>query len=247
MSFKGTRYHGFQRQENAVAVQNAVEDKLSRLLASKVVINGCSRTDSGVHALEYCFNFETANPIPCENLLYAANRVLPDDIAFSRCEEAPPGFHARYDCVAKEYVYLICDAPVKDPFYADSCLFYHKRLDIDLLRRAAGDIAGTRDFTSFCGAAGLKERGSRVRTVEYCKVERGSDLTGSQNENFVKILVKGDGFLYNMVRVIAGTLLFVGDGKIDADALPHIISVRDRAAAGKTAPARGLYLNKVFY
>lgn len=236
-AYCGTAYHGFQRQENAVGVQNILEEKLSLLTNGDVKINGCSRTDTGVHANEYCFSFETEHSIPCNNIIRGMNSILPDDISILSCEEVPADFHARYSCIAKEYEYLILNRQSKDPFLADRALHYPFKLDIPLIEKAAQDFVGTHDFTSFCGTANLKE--NTVRTIEYFKV--------IQNENLVKLIVKGDGFLYNMVRIMVGTLIFINEGKLDAGSIPAIIEAKDRNLAGKTIGAQGLYLNKVFY
>lgn len=236
-AYCGTAYHGFQRQENAVGVQNILEEKLSLLTDGEVKINGCSRTDTGVHANEYCFSFETEHNIPCNNIIRGMNSILPDDISILSCEEAPADFHARYSCVAKEYEYLILNRQSKDPFLAGRALHYPFKLDIPLIEKAARDFVGTHDFTSFCGTANLKE--NTVRTIEYFKVQ--------QCENLVKLIVKGDGFLYNMVRIMVGTLIFINEGKLDAGSIPAILEARDRNLAGKTIGAQGLYLNKVFY
>lgn len=236
-AYCGTAYHGFQRQENAVGVQNILEEKLSLLTNGDVKINGCSRTDTGVHANEYCFSFETEHGIPCNNIIRGMNSILPDDISILSCEEVPADFHARYSCIAKEYEYLILNRQSKDPFLAGRALHYPFKLDIPLIEKAAQDFVGTHDFTSFCGTANLKE--NTVRTIEYFKV--------IQNENLVKLIVKGDGFLYNMVRIMVGTLIFINEGKLDADSIPEIIEAKDRNLAGKTIGAQGLYLNKVFY
>ncbi|MDE6709860.1 MAG: tRNA pseudouridine(38-40) synthase TruA [Oscillospiraceae bacterium] len=236
-AYCGTAYHGFQRQENAVGVQNILEEKLSLLTNGDVKINGCSRTDTGVHANEYCFSFETEHGIPCNNIIRGMNSILPDDISILSCEEVPADFHARYSCIAKEYEYLILNRLSKDPFLAGRALHYPFKLDIPLIEKAAQDFVGTHDFTSFCGTANLKE--NTVRTIEYFKV--------IQNENLVKLIVKGDGFLYNMVRIMVGTLIFINEGKLDAGSIPAIIEAKDRNLAGKTIGAQGLYLNKVFY
>lgn len=238
-AYCGTAYHGFQRQENAVGVQNILEEKLSLLTNGDVKINGCSRTDTGVHAKEYCFSFETEHGIPCNNIIRGMNSILPDDISILSCEEVPADFHARYSCIAKEYEYLILNRQSKDPFLADRALHYPFKLDIPLIERAAQDFVGTHDFTSFCGTANLKE--NTVRTIEYFKVQQ------SECENLVKLIVKGDGFLYNMVRIMVGTLIFINEGKLDAGSIPEIIAAKDRNLAGKTIGAQGLYLNKVFY
>ena len=236
-AYCGTAYHGFQRQENAVGVQNILEEKLSLLTNGDVKINGCSRTDTGVHANEYCFSFETEHSIPCNNIIRGMNSILPDDISILSCEEVPADFHARYSCIAKEYEYIILNRQSKDPFLADRALHYPFKLDIPLIEKAAQDFVGTHDFTSFCGTANLKE--NTVRTIEYFKV--------IQNENLVKLIVKGDGFLYNMVRIMVGTLIFINESKLDAGSIPAIIEAKDRNLAGKTIGAQGLYLNKVFY
>ena len=236
-AYRGTVYHGFQRQENAVGIQNIIEEKLSEITNAPVKINGCSRTDTGVHANQYCFSFETEHGIPCGNIVRGMNSLLPDDISILSCEEAPQGFHARYSCIGKEYVYLILNRPCKDPFMADLALHYPFALDTGLLERSAQDFVGTHDFTSFCGTANQKE--DSVRTIEYFRIEK--------NESLVKLIVKGDGFLYNMVRIMAGTLIFINENKLAPDSIPSILAARDRNLAGKTVQAHGLYLNRVFY
>ena len=236
-AYRGTAYHGFQRQENAVGIQNIIEEKLSGLTDAPVKINGCSRTDTGVHANEYCFSFETEHNIPCGNIVRGMNSLLPDDIAILSCEEAPADFHARYSCIGKEYVYLILNRPCKDPFMADLALHYPFALDTELMENSAQAFVGTHDFTSFCGTANQKE--DSVRTIEYFRIRK--------NENLVKLIVKGDGFLYNMVRIMAGTLIFINEKKLAPDSIPSILEAKDRNLAGKTVQAQGLYLNKVFY
>ena len=237
MAYRGTAYHGFQRQENAVGIQNVLEEKLSALTNSAVKLNGCSRTDAGVHAREYCFSFETEHSIPCANIVRGMNSLLPDDLAVLSCEEAPADFHARYSCKSKEYMYLILNRREKDPFLADLALHYPYELDTELIARAAQAFVGRHDFTSFCGTA--NQKADSFRTIEYFKIEKC--------ENLVKLLVKGDGFLYNMVRIMVGTLIFINEGKLDPECVPGILSARDRNLAGKTVPAQGLYLNKVYY
>lgn len=237
IGYCGTAYHGFQRQDNAVTVQEILEDRLSRLTAASVKINGCSRTDTGVHANEYYFSFKTEHSIPCENIVRGMNSLLPGDIAVFDCEEALPDFHARYSCKGKEYVYKILNRQNRDPFLENRVLHYPYNMDIDIMNKAAEAIVGTHDFSAFCGALGAKE--DSVRTVSVCSVSR--------NEDMVTITVRGDGFLYNMVRIIAGTLIYVNEGKISPEAVSGIIRSRDRSQAGITAKAQGLYLNRVFY
>ncbi len=237
ISYRGTAYHGFQRQENAVAVQNILEEKLSELTNAPVKVSGCSRTDTGVHANEYCFSFFTEHKIPCASLIRGLNSKLPDDIAVHLCEDVSENFHARFSCTGKEYVYLILNRPTKDPFTADLAFHYPFPLDEKLLHKAAQDFVGTHDFTSFCGVSGIKD--DNTRTIEYFKVERDGDM--------VKLSVKGDGFLYNMVRIMVGTLIYINEGRLAPDSIPYILSSMDRNNAGKTAVPYGLYLNKVFY
>ncbi len=237
MAYRGTNYHGFQRQENAVGIQNVLEEKLSSITNAPVKINGCSRTDTGVHANDYCFSFETEHRIPCNNIIRGMNSILPDDLAILDCQEVDKDFHARYSCNAKEYQYLILNRMSKDPFLSDLALHYPYAMDIELMSRVAQDFIGTHDFTSFCGTANQKE--NSVRTIEYFRIEK--------DENLVKLLVKGDGFLYNMVRIMVGTLIFVNEKKLAPDSIPQILSAKNRNLAGKTAEAHGLYLNKVFY
>lgn len=237
MSYCGTAYHGFQRQENAVAVQNILEDKLAELTNSPVRINGCSRTDTGVHANEYCFSFLTEHNIPCQSLVRGLNSKLPDDIAIHLCEEADEDFHARFSCTGKEYCYIILNKSTRDPFLSDRAFHYPFPLDDALLEKAAQDFTGMHDFSAFCGVSGLKA--DNTRTIDYFRVIRDNDI--------VRFYVKGDGFLYNMVRIMAGTLIYINEGRIAPDAIPAIIGSKDRNKAGKTAVACGLYLNRVFY
>ncbi|MBQ8781619.1 MAG: tRNA pseudouridine(38-40) synthase TruA [Oscillospiraceae bacterium] len=237
MSYCGTAYHGFQRQENAVAVQNVLEDKLSELTNAPVKVNGCSRTDTGVHASEYCFSFFTEHPIPCQSLIRGLNSKLPDDIAVHFCEDVPESFHARFSCTGKEYRYVILNRSTRDPFLSERAFHYPFTLDDRLIEKSAQDFVGSHDFSAFCGISGLKA--DNVRTIEYFKVQRNADT--------VELYVKGDGFLYNMVRIMAGTLIYINEGRIAPDAIPSILASKDRNNAGKTAVACGLYLNRVFY
>ncbi|MCM1578347.1 MAG: tRNA pseudouridine(38-40) synthase TruA [Ruminococcus sp.] len=237
LSYRGTNYHGFQRQNNAVSVQGVIEDRLSRVCNEEIKVNGCSRTDSGVHAAEYVISFNTSSNVPCENMVRGMNSLLPCDISIKSCEEAAADFHARYSCKGKEYVYRILNRPNPSPFMSDLCFHYPYNTDIDLMNRAAAYFKGKHDFSAFCGALGKKE--NSLRTVYESNVERRGDI--------ITFTVSGDGFLYNMVRIMAGTLIYVNEGKISPEDVPDIIERRDRERAGVTAKACGLYLNKVFY
>lgn len=237
MTYKGTAYHGFQIQDNAVTVQDVVEKCVSRVLNSETSITGCSRTDAGVHANRYCFSVLTDSKIPEKSFVRGVNSYLPSDISILSCEEVPLDFHARYSCKAKEYVYLIHNSECRNPFAEDLQYHYRRKMDIELMRKAAAHFIGTHDFRSFCSAR--TDKTNTVRTIYELSIEKENEL--------VKIFIKGDGFLYNMVRIIVGTLLSVNEGKISADEIPMILEKTDRLSAGKTAQAHGLYLNRVFY
>ena len=239
MAYKGTAYHGYQRQNNANSIQQTVEDTLSVLLGEKVTINGCSRTDTGVHARAFVFNVRTDNPIPCEGFIKGGNALLPCDIAFLSCEEADESFHARFDSCGKEYVYRINTAPVRDVFTADTAMHYPYSPDIDKMRSAAKLLVGTHDFAAFCKAEAKEHLASTVRTVYSVNVDRNGD--------FVEITVRGNGFLHNMVRIIVGTLIYISEGKRTEEDILKALSEPDRECAGKTVEPYGLYLNRVFY
>ena len=238
IAFLGTAYHGFQRQDGGLkTVQGEVEHAIHKLLGETVTINGCSRTDAGVHANCFVFNVFLESTIDERGLQYGLNGVLPPDISVKSVELAPDDFHARYHCKGKEYVYLIHNSEIKSPFLADRMYRSWYPIDAEKLDRACKDYIGEHDFKAFCAAACDKE--VTVRTIFDFKVERDGDT--------VKFTVSGDGFLYNMVRIMVGTLLFINDGKLPENAIPDILSSCDRTRAGKTVPPQGLYLNKVYY
>ncbi len=238
LSYDGVRYHGWQIQENALTVQQVFQEALFRITGRQEDIKACSRTDTGVHAREFCVSLKTQSPIAPQRLLAALNHYLPEDVAVRSCEEVPLEFHARYSCKGKEYIYEIWNHPVRDPFRRDHALHYWYPIDTQLLDRAARHYLGTHDFSSFC-TLDRREKGDLTRTVTESKVERSGDL--------VTFTVAADGFLYNMVRIMVGTLLRVQQGKFTPDQIPAILAAQDRKAAGPTAPACGLYLNRVFY
>ena len=236
-AYRGTKYHGFQRQNNALTVQEVLEEKLSKVLNEPVSVIGCSRTDTGVHANMFCFNVKTNSNINCLGFCRGVNGELPDDISILSCEDASPDFHARFDCKGKEYIYKIHCSESKNPFASDLMLHYRRRFDIEAARKAAGYLVGTHDFSSFCAAC--TNVSTTVRTIYSFKIEKSGDS--------VIMLVKGNGFLYNMIRIIAGTLIDVSEKRIAPDDIPAILEAKDRLKAGRTAMAHGLYLNRVFY
>lgn len=238
ISYVGTDYHGWQIQENALTVQEVFQKALFAVTGLSEDIKACSRTDTGVHAREFCVSLLTESKIPPERLAAALNHSLPWDIAVKNCKAVPLDFHARYSCKGKEYTYEIWNHPVREPFLEGRALHYWYPIDEALLDRAAKHYLGSHDFSSFC-TLDSRERGDLTRTVTEAKVERRGDL--------VVFTVAADGFLYNMVRIMTGTLLRVQQGKLSPEDIPGILAAEDRRAAGPTAPACGLYLNRVFY
>lgn len=237
MRYDGAAYHGWQLQKNAVSVQQRVNEAIRNVFQEPVNVSGCSRTDTGVHALMFCCNFHTQKQIPASRIPAAVNSGLPRDIVVYDAREVPDDFHARFSCVGKEYLYKICVGAYRDPFYEDRAMFYPYALDEGLIENEIRSFLGTHDFSAFCSAGSAVR--NKCRTVRSAEVFRDGDI--------VELRLSGDGFLYNMVRIIVGTLIGVNEGKIEKGSVPEIIASRDRSRAGVTAPAQGLYLSKVFY
>lgn len=238
IAYDGSAFHGWQHQNNARSVQEELCKAFQRLTGEKPNIIGCSRTDAGVHANEFFFNVRTASTIPTESFPVAiASAKLPGEIAVYSCEKVDYDFNARFDCIKKEYVYVIENTKVQSPFLFKRALNYKYPIDVELMNKAAKHFIGTYDFSAFCAADAQVK--SKVRTVYDARVEREGAL--------VKFYVCANGFLYNMVRIMAGTLLYVSSGKIKCDDIPEIIKNKDRTKAGITAVPDGLYLNKVYY
>lgn len=237
IAYDGSCYHGFQRQDNALAVQQVIEKAISALTGESVSINGCSRTDTGVHAREFFMSFKMKNPIPCEGFVRGMNSLLPEDIAVINCEECSEDFHARYNCKGKEYEYIIFNSRSKNPFLKNRAYRYSYPIDEKLLDDAAKAFVGTHDFKGFCCADCDKE--NTTRTVY--------DFSVSRNGDIISMKVSADGFLYNMVRIMVGTLLYINEGKLSKEDIVKLFDSRDRTKAGVTVPPHGLYLNKVFY
>ncbi|MCR5730896.1 MAG: tRNA pseudouridine(38-40) synthase TruA [Ruminococcus sp.] len=236
-AYRGTKYHGFQRQNNALTVQEVLERCVSKVLNEQVTITGCSRTDTGVHANQFCFNVHTNSSIKCLGFTRGVNGELPDDISILSCEDALEDFHARFNCVGKEYVYKIHCSESKNPFASDLMFHYRRPFDLEAVKKAARYFVGEHDFTSFC--ADCSNLSTTVRTIYSLEIENNGDS--------VTMLVKGNGFLYNMIRIIAGTLIDVSEKRFSPDDIPSILEAKDRLKAGRTAMAHGLYLNRVFY
>ncbi|MEN6313533.1 MAG: tRNA pseudouridine(38-40) synthase TruA [Clostridiaceae bacterium] len=237
IEYDGTAYHGWQSQINATAVQDVVASAVSSLTGENCSVTGSSRTDTGVHALGQVCNFHTNSPIPADKFAYALNTLLPEDIVIRKSEDVPDGFHARFSARGKKYRYLFYNSVFPSALLRNRAFHVYYPLDIAAMHKAAGCFTGTHDFAAFSAAGGSVK--TTVRTITEAAVVRDDELVG--------FTVAGDGFLYNMVRIIAGTLVEVGFGRIKADDIPEIIDSCDRKRAGRTAPAHGLYLVEVYY
>ncbi len=238
IEYDGTNYHGWQVQKNALTVQECVEKALAKLLGTETGVVGCSRTDVGVHAYGQVAHFFTNSTIPGEKFSYAINNLLPDDIVIQKSEEVPGDFHARYSSKGKKYRYLICNSAHQSAIMRNRACHVRPELDFEQMRKAAEHFVGEHDFAAFQATGGQVR--STVREIYSMNVSKKED-------NLIEIEVTGNGFLYNMVRIIAGTLIYVGMGKLKQKEIPDIIKSLDRTKAGKTAPAQGLYLMEIYY
>lgn len=234
VAYDGTNYCGWQIQPNGVTIEGVLNASLSTLLHEEITVIGASRTDSGVHALCNVAVFDTFSPIPGEKLSYALNQRLPEDIRVVASKEVDVTFHPRHCESRKTYEYHIVNAPFPNPMKRLYCYFTYVPCNIVAMQEAAQYLVGEHDFKSFCTTGAQVE--STVRTI--------TELQVFAQEDEIIIRVAGTGFLYNMVRIIAGTLLEVGYGRRSAAELPAVLAARDRQAAGPTAPAHGLRLVK---
>ncbi len=237
LQFDGSAYHGWQKQKNAVTIQEIIERALFDITGEEVTVTGCGRTDSGVHAKGYVCNFKTGASIPPERFAYALDARLPEDIVCIASGAVDMNFDAKRSAKAKKYTYLILNSEFPDVFLRNRSWHYKYPLDIIKMQNAAKYFVGEHDFVGFASSGYTVK--TTVRTIYSLEVSQKGDL--------IQIDVCGNGFLYNMVRIITGTLLFCGAGRIEADSIPEIIISRDRSRAGITAPPGGLYLSEVFY
>ncbi len=237
LRYDGASFHGWQIQPNAVTVQQELCNAFKNISGNDENIIGCSRTDAGVHANMFCCNVRTECKVSAEKIPDALNFYLPSTVSVYDCKEVQYDFHARYDCKGKEYVYLIYNGKYRNPFYENKALFYPYKIDAEMLDNEAKSFIGTHDFSAFCSAG--SEVQDKVREIYDCTVSRNGDL--------VEVRVSGNGFLYNMVRIIVGTLLDIQRGKIQKGSIKEIINSQNRNNAGVTVDGYGLYLNKVFY
>ena len=237
VEYDGTNYSGWQRQINAMSVQQRLEEGLKKLTGESITVTGSSRTDAGVHALRYCANFRSDCTIPIGKVPLALNARLPGDIAVTDACEVDESFNAIGSCIQKEYIYRILNSRIPDPFLDKRVCFYPSRLDIDEMRAAAKAFEGTHDFAAVRSVG--TETKTTVRTVYWCDAEREGDL--------ITVRVCADGFLYNMVRAMVGTMVYASYGKLRAEDIPALLETRDRRLTGPTMPPQGLYMHRVWY
>ncbi|HJA82176.1 MAG TPA: tRNA pseudouridine(38-40) synthase TruA [Candidatus Mediterraneibacter intestinipullorum] len=237
VAYDGTDYCGWQIQKNGVTVEEVLNRALSRLIGDRVTVIGASRTDAGVHAQGNVAVFDTDTQIPAERIAYAVNALLPEDVVVVSSGEVPAGWHPRKCVSVKTYEYRILNREFPDPVRRRDTYFVPFQLDLDRMRQAAEYLKGEHDFKSFCSAQTTVE--DTVRTIYALDIRR--------EEDFITILVRGNGFLYNMVRIIAGTLAGVGRGYFEPRDVARMLEEKDRAKAGVTAPPQGLTLVGIEY
>lgn len=237
IEYDGTNYAGWQIQKNAITIQQKIEEALKDLTKEDIKVIGASRTDARVHARAFAANFITESTIPSERFCDALNNILPSDIVILKSQEVPINFHARFNSKGKTYSYTILNRRVRPTIEKNYVYHYKKKLDYEAIVYAAKSFVGTHDFTAFKSNGGSAK--TSIRTISNFQVLKKDDK--------LTFLVTGDGFLYNMVRIMIGTLVKVGSGKIDRDAISQIILSENREKAGPCAPPQGLCLEKVYY
>lgn len=237
IEYDGTNYNGWQKQKQGKTIQESIEKAIGKIVKEEVSITGSSRTDSGVHAKGMIANFMTESRVPPERFREAINTKLPDDIAIIKSEEVPLEFHSRYNSKGKTYCYTLINRREKVALLKNYVYHVVEPLDIKLMEETCKYFIGKHDFSAF------KTNGSSVKTT----VRTISDLHIEQDEEFIKIFVTADGFLYNMVRIIVGTLVEVGLGKKKPEEVLSAINTGNREESGHCAPPNGLVLEKVYY
>lgn len=237
LTYEGTAYHGWQVQKRDVTIGQTMEEAAAMIVGHPVKMTGCGRTDAGVHAKRYVANFRTTSTIPADRLPYAMNTHLPEDIVVTGAMEVHDDFNAIGSCVRKEYTYLIYNSRIRDPFYVNRAWFYPKHLDETIMQQAASQFVGTHDFAAV-RSVGTDVK-STVRTVYYYNVERRGNL--------IELKVCANGFLYNMARAMAGTVVYAAEGKIKPEEIGALLESGNRTAAGPTVPPGGLYMTQLWY
>jgi len=237
VKYLGKDYHGWQKQIGEKTIQGEIEKAAKKIFDQKIYLIGSGRTDAGVHALGQTANFILNHSIPENKILYALNSRLPRDIRVVDSKEVPMCFHSRYNSLGKTYEYRIYNNRIIDPFIKDTTYFIPFKLNLEKMNRAKEYFKGEHDFKAFMSS------GSSVKST----VRKIHNIKMNENNNLIKLSITGNGFLYNMVRIMVGTLIDVGRGKIEEKKLIDIIEKRNRKSAGKTAKAEGLFLKKVYY
>ena len=237
ISYDGTAYHGWQKQNNALTVCEVLEKATEKIFKHSVDITGCSRTDAGVHALDYVCNFKSDGYIPVDRLPIAINTKLPADIRVKSAEVADEDFNSRFSAHSKTYIYKTCCSNILNPFLRNYAYHFPYRVNEEKMKKAAGHFVGTYDFAGFMTQGSSQK--TTVRTVNFLNVTSYGDV--------FEFEINANAYLYNMVRIISGTLLYVGIGKIDPDSIPDVIKSGDRRRAGITAEPQGLYLKEILY
>lgn len=237
VAYDGTNYCGWQIQPNGETIESVLNRHLSALLGEDIVVTGASRTDSGVHSLGNVAIFDTNTRMPADKISFALNQRLPEDIVVQDSCEVEADWHPRYQKGRKTYEYRILNRTFRNPARRLDTHFYHHTLDVEAMRKAAKYLEGEHDFKSFC-AVGAQVK-TTTRTVYTCNVTKQDDI--------ITIRITGNGFLYNMVRIIAGTLIKVGAGDVKPEEILNILAACDRSKAGPTAPAKGLTMIGIEY
>lgn len=237
VAYDGTNYHGWQMQPNAVTIEQILNEKLSELLKEDIQIIGASRTDAGVHAEGNVAVFDTNTSIPGEKISYALNHLLPEDIVIQESFEVEPDFHPRKCDSIKTYQYRILNRNFNLPVKGRNAYHFYRKLDIDKMREAAAYFVGKHDFKNFCSSH--TQAKSTIRIIYSFDIE--------EEDEEIVLTVSGNGFLYNMVRMLTGTLLDVGTGRMSPDKIPELLAAKERVHSPNTAPARGLTLLDIEY
>ncbi|MFA9398189.1 MAG: tRNA pseudouridine(38-40) synthase TruA [Clostridiaceae bacterium] len=237
LEYDGTNYCGFQIQNNAITIQEKLEKALHKLTKENIKIIGCSRTDTGVHAREYCANFFTESNIPADRYRKALIEYLPSDIIIKSSEKVDSDFHSRYSAKGKTYSYLILNRDNGSALNRNYCFHYRKKLDLEKIQEACTYFIGEHDFKAFKSEGGSVK--TTIREIKDIKVEKSGD--------YIKIYITASGFLYNMARIMIGTLIDVGISRKKPEEIKKMLESRDRKSTGMVASAKGLYLEKVYY
>ena len=245
IEYKGTNYHGWQRQKGQNTVQGTIEKALTKITGSPASLIASGRTDAGVHALGQVANFYTTSNIPLEGLKRGLNSILPQDIVILAAEDVPPTFHAIRSSLLKIYYYQVVISSKKEPFWADRAWVVSSLPSLSLMKKAAAHLMGTKDFKAFQASGSHVQ--STVRTVYYAHISREKYISVLPEAQLIIFTIAADGFLRYMVRNIVGLLIQIGLGVREPEDINKVLAARDRSRAGPTAPPQGLYLKKVCY